>query len=112
MSKKLIPNRSGIVYSTDPNFRPGEELKAEPVVAREQLLRVGLDKKKRAGKSVTLITGFQGSKVELEELGRQVKSLCGTGGSVKDGEIIIQGEHCDKILQYLIKSGFSKSKKG
>ena len=112
MSKKLIANSSGIVYSTDPGFRPGEELNAEPVAAPQQLLKVALDKKRRAGKSVTLVTGFQGPKVDLEELGRKIKSLCGTGGSVKDGEIIIQGEHCDKIVQFLIKNGYTKSKKG
>ena len=104
---------SGLVYSTDPNFKLPEENTddIETLSPGQQNLRIRLDAKQRAGKVVTLIQGFEGKEVDLEELGKKLKSFCGTGGSVKDHEIIIQGDNRDKILQWLLKQGFAKTKK-
>jgi len=111
MSKKK-PNSSGIVYSTDPDFRMDEEVRREETLApRAQKLRVRLDTKQRAGKAVTLVEGFMGKEEDLEDLGKKLKSYCGTGGSVKDGLIIIQGDQRDKVLQWLLKNDYSSSKK-
>ena len=113
MSKNKFNSLSGLVYSTDPNFKPEEntEPEVETVPAKAQQLRIQLDKKQRAGKMVTLVLNFVGTKADLETLGKSLKTTCGTGGSVKDGEIIIQGDSRDKILQYLLKNGYSGTKK-
>ena len=112
MSKKNKPDSKGFVYSTDPNFQfEPENENIETLAPSQQQLRVRLDTKHRAGKAVTLITGFIGKEQDLEELGKKLKSFCGTGGSAKDGEIIIQGDQREKVMQYLIKNGYSKSKK-
>ncbi len=111
MSKKRS-NSSGIVYSTDPDFSMEEDQPMEETVApRQQKLRVRLDTKQRAGKAVTLVEGFAGKDADLEELGKKLKGHCGTGGSVKDGIILVQGDQRDKILQWLIKHDYSGSKK-
>ena len=114
-NKKLkgLGSLGGLVYSTDPNFVLPQESQEEIItlVPSQQKLRIILDKKQRAGKMVSLITGFTGSDSDLELLGKQIKTVCGTGGSVKEGEIIIQGDHRDKILQWLLKNGYSLSKK-
>ncbi len=111
MSKKK-PNSSGIVYSTDPGFRIEEDQAPEETLApKHQKLKVRLDTKQRAGKAVTLVEDFLGKTDDLEQLGRQLKTHCGTGGSVKDGEIIIQGDQRDKITQWLIAKGFSSTKR-
>ena len=112
MSKKRS-NSSGLVYSTDPNFMLPEENMADidTLHPAQQNLRIRLDAKQRAGKVVTLIQGFEGKEADLEELGRKLKSYCGTGGSVKSGEMIIQGDNRDKILGWLHKQGFIKAKK-
>ena len=101
------------MYSTDPNFRfePEEQHEVETLPAGQQLLRVKLDTKQRAGKAVTLVTGFAGHPDDLETLGKQLKNFCGTGGSVKDGEAIIQGDQREKVLQWLLKNGYAKTKK-
>ncbi len=107
-------NRSGIVYSTDPQFKGFDQDDAEQPVsvsAQEQKLRVRLETKHRAGKAVTLLEGFSGSLAEKEEIGKKLKTFCGTGGSVKDGEILIQGDNRDKVLQWLLKNGFKNAKK-
>jgi translation initiation factor 1 len=112
MPKKKLYTTDGIVYSTDSNFRT--EQKAEEGVTlpvQEQLLKVRLDAKHRGGKMVTLVEGFSGSEAELEQLGKQLKSFCGTGGSVKNNEIIIQGDNREKVLMWLNKTGYKKAKK-
>lgn len=113
MSKKNKPDARGFVFSTDPSFRFEEEEQApqETLLPARQKLRILLDKKQRAGKAVTLVTGFAGKEEDLETLGKQLKNFCGTGGSVKDGEAIIQGDQRDKVLQWLVKNGYANSKK-
>jgi translation initiation factor 1 len=111
MSKKKT-NSGGIVYSTNPEFRIEEDVHQEETLApRAQKLRVRLDTKQRAGKAVTLVEGFSGRVEDLEDLGKKLKGYCGTGGSVKDGLIIIQGDQRDKTLFWLLKNGYSSSKK-
>jgi len=115
MSKKKhgFNSPGGLVYSTDPDFKLSDDEMAEQetVPAVQQNLRIRLDTKHRAGKAVTLIEGFVGSTNDREELGKKLKSFCGTGGSVKDGEIIVQGDNRDKVLQWLQKNGYPASKK-
>ncbi|MEY3348229.1 MAG: translation initiation factor [Bacteroidota bacterium] len=106
MSKK---NKSGsaFVYSTDPHFQMNEE--GEEVVTlspSEQRLRVILETKHRAGKTVTVVLGYIGKEMDLEELGKKLKNHCGTGGSAKDGEIILQGDQREKATQWLRKNNF------
>lgn len=111
MSKKNKADTRGFVYSTDPNFsfESSDEIQ-ETLVPAQQKLRVRLETKHRAGKAVTLVTGFVGTEVDLEILGKQLKNYCGTGGSAKDAEIIVQGDQRAKILPWLIKNGYSQSK--
>lgn len=111
MSKKKS-NSNGIVYSTNPDFRKEEEnIPQEALSPKQQKLRVRLDTRQRAGKAVTLVEGFAGPTEDLDNLGRQLKTHCGTGGSVKDGEILIQGDQRDKITQWLIAKGFTSTKR-
>ena len=102
---------NGTVYSTNPDFvfDYGEE-EAQTLDPAKQSLRVMLDKKQRAGKRVTLVTGFQGSDFELAALGKELKSACGVGGSVKDGVILLQGDFREKVLEILLKKGYNKTK--
>jgi translation initiation factor 1 len=113
MNKKNKPDTRGFVYSTDPNFsfQPEENQKQETLSPAQQKLRIRLDTKHRAGKAVSLIEGFVGTDNDLEDLGKNLKNFCGTGGSVKDGEIIIQGDQRDKILQWLLKNNYKQTKK-
>jgi translation initiation factor 1 len=113
MSKKNKSDSRGFVYSTDPNFRfeDDDAQEQETFPASQQKLKVRLDTKRRAGKAVTLIEGFIGTAIDLEKLGKTLKNYCGTGGSVKDFEIIIQGDQRDKVLQWLLKNGYTHSKK-
>lgn len=113
MSKKNKPDARGFVFSTDPSFRFEEEYQpaAETLNPVQQKLRIRLDTKQRAGKAVTLVIGFIGKDEDLETLGKQLKNFCGTGGSVKDGEAIIQGDQRDKVFQWLLKNGYANSKK-
>ena len=113
MIKKKVNSLGGLVYSTNSDLKIEEEsfdeqLTLEPAV---QKLRVNIDKKQRAGKMVTLVTGFTGIEKDREDLGKKLKSFCGTGGSVKDGDIIIQGDNRDKVLQWLLKNGYKLAKK-
>ena len=106
MSKKDKP--AGIVYSTnlDFNYQYNEDPEAVTLPPQQQNLRVMLDRKQRGGKQVTLVTGFVGSRDDLEELGRMLKSKCGVGGSAKDNEILIQGDFRSKIVELLTKAGY------
>ena len=112
MSKKKL-SFDGIVFSTDPTFKTDqdEQQVTETLAPNQQKLRIKLDTKHRAGKAVTLITGFVGKETDIETLGKQLKNYCGTGGSVKDAEIIVQGDQRDKVLQWLLKNGYKKTKK-
>lgn len=113
MSKKNKSDARGFIYSTDPNFsfEPEHEEVQETLSPAKQTLRIRLDTKHRAGKAVTLITGFIGTSDDAEKLGKQLKNFCGTGGSVKDAEMIVQGDQRDKVLQWLLKNGYSATKK-
>ncbi len=112
MSKKNKPDLKGFVYSTDPDFSFEEERSAkETLPPPQQKLRIRLDTKHRAGKAVTLIEGFSGKEEDLEALGKKLKSFCGTGGSARDTEIIVQGDQRDKVLQWLQMNGYKLSKK-
>jgi len=104
--------RLDIVYSTNPDYHYQEEGKEgeETRPKEKQLLRISLDKRNRKGKAVTLITGFIGSDDDLQELGRMLKTKCGVGGSAKEGEIIIQGDHREKVVGILQKEGYAKSR--
>ena len=107
-------SRLGMVYSTDPDYKyqTDEQPEAETLPPQQQDLRVWRDSKQRAGKVVTLVRGFVGSEADLQELGRLVKKKCGVGGSVKDGEINIQGDHRDRIVEILTGNGYRCKKAG
>jgi translation initiation factor 1 len=112
MSKKNKPDTRGFVYSTNPDFHfEQEEEVSETLPPAQQLLKIKLDTKQRAGKAVTLVTGFIGTQTDLEDLGKKLKNFCGTGGSAKNAEIIVQGDQREKVLQWLMKNGFVKAKK-
>ena len=106
--------REGIVYSTDPSFAYKEPSSEEnnTLPASQQLLYVWLESKGRNGKTVTLIKGFKGKVTDLEELAGYLKKVCGTGGSVKDGEIIVQGDFREKVIAYLTAKGYKAKKAG
>ena len=106
MSKK---NRIGVVYSTNPDFAyeyENDELQQEPLPPQQQKLHVTLDRKQRGGKQVTLVTGFVGTDDDLAILGKMLKVKCGVGGNTKDGEILIQGDFCEKVKALLVAEGY------
>ena len=104
--------RINVVYSTNPdfNYEYEQEFQEETLAPEKQNLKVVLDSKQRKGKTVTLIQGFIGTEEDLKELAKLLKNKCGTGGSVKDGEIIIQGDFKTKIMELLVKEGYTKTK--
>lgn len=114
MAENDWKSRLGMVYSTDPGFNYADDAQsgAETLAPARQDLRVWLDRKQRAGKVVTLIKGFVGSDADLQELARLLKTKCGVGGSAKEGEIVIQGDHRDRVIDLLTKSGYRCKKAG
>lgn len=90
---------------------PAEESTTNENNRGQQRIRVLLDRKRRGGKAVTLITGLEESDDYISDLGKTLKKMCGVGGSAKNGEIIIQGDHRDKVIDYLVKQGYSDCKK-
>ena len=116
MAKKPKENdwkdRLYVVYSTNPDFKYelDDEEEQTTLQPSQQRLRVQLDRKNRGGKVVTLVTGFIGTEDDLKELGKFLKSKCGVGGSAKDGEIIVQGDFKQKVLELLKKEGYTQTK--
>jgi translation initiation factor 1 len=109
MAKKgSFKNRQGVVYSTDPDFEYQDNAAEETDTPepRLQQLKLSIEKKGRAGKTVTIVDGFVGRSEDLNELTKLLKSRCGTGGSAKDGQILIQGEVKEKVAQVLQKEGY------
>lgn len=106
--------RLGMVYSTNPDFEytTEQEPQVQTLEPAKQDLRVWLDRKHRGGKTVTLVKGFVGTQEDLSELERMLKSRCGVGGSAKDGEIIIQGDHRERVVELLLKEGYRCKKAG
>jgi translation initiation factor 1 len=111
MAKKKN-KRIGTVYSTNPDFDYNyeSEPEAELLPPQQQKLRVSIDRKQRKGKEVTLITGFAGPEDTLKELAKFLKTKCGVGGSAKDGEVIIQGNHRDRVVDLLKEEGYTQTK--
>ncbi len=108
-----LADLGGMVYSTNPNYKPeSTDETTESLSPSQQDLRVWLEKNHRGGKTATVIKGFVGSEDDLEALGKTIKTKCGTGGSAKDGEIIIQGDHRDKIMTILSQLGYKAKKAG
>lgn len=112
MKKNDWKDRLNIVYSTNPdfNYQLDEEEEQATIDPKQQKLRVSIEKKGRGGKTVTVISGFIGSEDDLKELGRMLKTKCGVGGAVKDGEILIQGEFKQRIIDLLKAEGYSQTK--
>lgn len=106
--------RLGMVYSTDPGFKYQTVRDEEPATLAPQAqdLRVWLDRKQRGGKTVTLVRGFAGRADDLAELARMLKQKCGVGGTAKEGEIVIQGDHRDQVVAILTAAGYRCKKAG
>ena len=105
-------DRLNVVYSTNPNFNyeNTEEEENETIPKNQQKLRVSIEKKGRGGKTATLIKGFIGTEADLKELGKLLKIKCGVGGSAKEGEIIIQGDFKQRIIDLLKAEGYTQTK--
>ena len=110
----MAKKKKHIVYSTNPdfNFDNDEEENEETLDAKDQNLYVSIDRKQRGGKEVTLVEGFIGDADDLKDLAKFLKGKCGVGGAVKDGEILIQGKHKEKVFVLLIAEGYKVKKKG
>lgn len=102
-------SRLGVVFSTNPDFEYENEtaVEEETLPPSRQRLVVGIDRKGRGGKQVTLVSGFVGKEEDLKELGRQLKVKCGVGGSAKDGEIVIQGDFRERVAALLAEAGYN-----
>lgn len=106
-------NNNRITYSTNPDFEYDEENEEQETLPNsEQTLEVHLDKKNRGGKVATVIKGFIGTTDDLNSLGKSLKAACGVGGSIKDGEIIIQGENREKVMEILSKKNYKTKRVG
>lgn len=103
-----------LIYSTNPDFNQWDEQEEEVITPspKDQNLIISLDKKQRKGKKVTLVIGFIGDNDELKELGKVLKSKCGVGGSVKNDEVIIQGDFREKVVGILVSMGYNCKIKG
>lgn len=114
MKKNDWKKRDGVVYSTDDNFEFSQKTNSEQstLPSQQQNLKIFLDKNGRAGKQVTIVSGFVGTNADLESLTKTLKTKCGTGGSAKDGVILIQGDVRDKILQILVQAGYKAKRSG
>lgn len=115
MSNNDWKSRLNVVYSTNPDFQytyQEDENEAETLPPFRQDLRVWLDRKQRAGKQVTLVKGFVGKEEDLKALAKLLKSKCGVGGSAKEGEIVIQGDFRDRVVDILLKEGYRVKKAG
>jgi translation initiation factor 1 len=114
MAKKLtsLDDLGGFVFSTNKDFEFESEEQQETLPNNEQRLEAHLDKKNRGGKVATIIKGYEGSDDDLKDLTKKLKTLCGVGGSAKDGEIIIQGNFRDKIIDFLVKEGYKVKRVG
>ena len=111
MSKKSKKHREGVVYSTSSDFEyDDEQEEAETLPPQEQRVKVRTEKKGRKGKTAVVVDGFVGSDQDLKDLAKELKSACGTGGSAKEGQIIIQGEMRSKIVELLKEKGYSNTK--
>ena len=110
MKKNNRKERLGVIYSTNPDYsyQYQDETKEDTLPKEKQAMRISLDKRNRGGKIVTLITGFRGTNEDLVALGKLLKVKCGVGGTAKDGEIIVQGDFRQKILEILTKEGYTK----
>lgn len=104
--------RLGMVYSTNPNFQydTGEEDEIETLPKNQQRLRVRMEKNGRGGKTVTIVAGFVGSEADLKELGKWLKGRLGVGGSAKDGEVIVQGDFKQRVIDLLKTDGYTQTK--
>lgn len=114
MAENDWKKRLGVVYSTDPDFQYKDSGPDEtPTLDKDkQKLTVSIDRRNRGGKQVTLVTGFVGSEEDLKALGKALKIKCGVGGSAKDGEITVQGDFRDKVVELLREMGYNKAKRG
>lgn len=107
-------DRLNVVYSTNPDFvyDTGEESEPETLEPSRQNLKVSIDRKQRAGKTVTLVQGFVGTDDDLKDLAKMLKNKCGVGGSSKDGEILIQGDFKQKVYDLLVAAGYKVKMSG
>jgi translation initiation factor 1 len=114
MKKNDWKKREGVVYSTDSNFafEQGTSQEADTLPPSQQNLKVSIDRSGRAGKQVTIVSGFVGQAQDLEDLAKTLKTKCGVGGSTKDGGILIQGDVRDKLMQILANAGYKARKAG
>lgn len=112
MKKNDWKERLNVVYSTNPDFsyETEESEEQETLPRNAQKLRVRIEKNHRGGKSVTIVSGFIGSEADLKELGKMLKTKCGVGGSAKEGELLVQGEFKEKVVELLKKEGYTQTK--
>lgn len=113
MSKKRKRDDDGVVYSTSQSFEYDDyDIEPETLAPEEQRLKVRIEKKGRKGKTAVVVSGFEGTHSDLNDLAKYLKSSCGTGGSAKDGLIIIQGDMRDKVIDLLKNKGYKNTKRG